>query len=113
MKRDVIQIESNHDICISTEKVIRSVIDDLMHDKLSKLSTRYGGYIINSYYNSSCYSMEYDSSTVWVYEMEKYNHGESLKLVGKENINENDSRVLDTIKNLSEIYNIGVNIKKL
>ena len=107
MKRDVIQIESNHDICISTEKVIRSVIDDLMHDKLSKLSTR------NSYYNSSCYSMEYDSSTVWVYEMEKYNHGESLKLVDKENINENDSRVLDTIKNLSEIYNIGINIKKI
>jgi len=110
MKKDVIQITPNHDICVSTEKVIRSVVEDLMRDKLS---TRYGGYIIDSYYNNSCYSMEYDSSTVWLYETAEYNHGESCKLVGKENINEEDYRVLDTVKNLSEIYNLGINIKKL
>jgi len=110
MKKDVIQITPNCDICVSTEKVIRSVVEDLLRDKLS---TRYGSYIIDSHYSNSCYSMEYDSSTVCVYEIEEYNHGESCKLVGKENINEGDSRVLDTVKNLSEIYNLGINIRKL
>jgi hypothetical protein len=110
MKKDVIKISSNDDIYVSTEKVIRSVVEDLMWDKLS---TRCSGYIIDSHYNNSCYSMEYDSSTVSVYETVEYNHGESCKLVGKENINEEDYRVLDTVKNLSEIYNLGINIKKL
>ena len=110
MRKDVIQITSNNDIYVSTEKVIRSVVEDLMWDKLS---TRYGGYIIDSHYNNSCYSMEYDSSTVSVYETIEYNHGESCELVCKESINEDDLRVLDTIRNLSEIYDLGINIKKL
>lgn len=110
MKKDVIQITHNCDIYVSAEKVIRSVVEDLMW---SKLSTRYGGYVIDSYYNNSCYLVEYDSSTVWLYETVEHNHDESCKLVGKENIHEEDSRVLDTVKNLSEIYNLGINIKKL
>jgi len=108
MKKDVIQITPNHDTYVGTEKVIRSVVEDLM---LDKLSTRCDGHIIDSYYNNSCYSIEYDSSSLLLYETAEDNRGEARKLVCKEEINEEDLRVLDTVKNLSEIYNLGINIK--